>query len=162
MSIRAAVAAVDANQPVVRMASMSDLLDETTADRRFALLVFGVFGGVALVLSVTGLYSALARSVTERTREIGVRSALGASRGEILSMVLRQGLALALAGVSAGIVGAVAVTRLLETLLFGTEPTDPLTYAAAALLFMAVAAMASSVPALRAATIDPAITLRAE
>ena len=161
-SIRAAVSTADTNQPVVRMTSMSALLDETTADRRFALLVFGVFGGVALVLSVTGLYGALARSVNERTREIGVRSALGASRGEIVSMVLRQGLALAVAGVTAGILGAIAVTRLLETLLFDTEPTDPLTYAATALLFMGVAAMASSVPALRAATIDPAITLRAE
>ena len=161
-AIRAAVSAVDGRQPVVRMASMRALLDETTADRRFALLVFGVFGGVALVLSVTGLYGALARSVIERTREIGVRSALGASRSEILAMVLRQGLALALAGVSAGIVGAMVVTRLLEALLFDTEPTDPLTYAAAAILFMAVAAMASTVPALRAATIDPAITLRAE
>ena len=162
LAIRAAVSGVDTNQPVVRMTSMNALLDGTTADRRFALLVFAVFGGVALVLSVTGLYSALARSVTERTREIGVRSALGASRGEILSMILRQGLALALAGVAAGIVAAMTVTRLLETLLFATEPTDPLTYAATAMLFMAIAAMASSVPALRAATIDPAITLRAE
>ena len=161
-SIRAAVWAVDKNQPIVRMASMRALVDQTTADRRFALLVFGVFGAVALLLSVTGLYSALARSVTERTREIGVRSALGASRVEILSMVLRQGLGLAFTGVAAGILGAIAVTHLLETLLFGTEPTDPATYVSVTMLFMAVAALASSIPALRAATIDPAITLRAE
>jgi putative ABC transport system permease protein len=117
---------------------------------------------VALLLAVTGLYTALARSVTERTREIGVRAALGASRAEILSMVLRQGLALAVIGVATGVAGAIAVTRLLETLLFGTTATDPVTYAGAAALFLAVAALASTAPALRAATIDPAITLRAE
>ena len=161
-SIRAAVWSVDPNQPVVRLTTMDALLAAATSDRRFALFVFGVFGAVAVLLSVTGLYSALARSVTERTREIGVRAALGASRSEILSMVLRQGLALAVIGVATGVAGAIAVTRLLETLLFGTTATDPVTYAAAAALFLAVAALASTVPALRAATIDPAITLRAE
>ena len=161
-AIRDAVWSVDGNQPVVRITTMAALMSSTTAERRFALLVFGAFGAVAVLLSVTGLYSALARSVTERTREIGVRAALGATRAEILSMVLRQGLALAVIGVGAGVAGAVAVTRLLETLLFGTTPTDPATYAAAAALFLAVAALASTVPALRAATIDPAITLRAE
>ena len=161
-AIRSAVWSVDKNQPIVRMTPMTSLVRATTAERRFALLVFGVFGGVALVLAVTGLYGALARSVTERTREIGVRAALGASRPEILGLVLKQGLGLAFAGVVAGIAGSIVVTRLLETLLFGTAPTDPFTYAGAALLFMTVAAVASSVPALRAATIDPAITLRAE
>jgi putative ABC transport system permease protein len=161
-AIRGAVWSIDGNQPVVRLVTMPALTAATMADRRFALLVFGVFGGVALLLSVTGLYSALARSVTERTREIGVRAALGASSREILSMVLRQGLRLALAGTMVGVAGAIGVTRWLESLLFGTTPTDPLTYAGAALLFMTVAAIASTLPAVRAATIDPAITLRAE
>jgi putative ABC transport system permease protein len=161
-ALRSAVWSVDKDQPVVRMTALSALVSNATADRRFALFVFGVFGVVALVLAITGLYSALARSVTERTREIGVRAALGASRSGILVMILRQGLALTAVGVVAGIAGALLVTRLLEVLLFGTTPTDPLTYLAAALLFTAVAAMASTVPALRAVAIDPAITLRAE
>ena len=161
-ALRGAIWSVDKDQPIVRMTTLSGLVDNTTADRRFALFVFGVFGGVALVLAITGLYSALARSVTERTREIGVRAALGASRSEILGTILRQGLALTAVGVVAGIAGALLVTRLLEVLLFGTTPTDPLTYVVAALLFTAVAAIASTVPALRAVAIDPAITLRAE
>jgi putative ABC transport system permease protein len=161
-ALRSAVWSVDKDQPIVRMTALSALVDNATADRRFALFVFGVFGGVALLLAVTGLYSALSRSVTERTREIGVRAALGASRSGILVMILRQGLALTAVGVIAGIVGALVVTRLLEVLLFGTTPTDPLTYSAAALLFIGVAAIASTVPALRAVAIDPAITLRAD
>ena len=161
-ALRSAVWSVDKDQPIVRMTGLSDLVDNATADRRFALFVFGVFGVVALVLAITGLYSALARNVTERTREIGVRAALGASRSGILVMILRQGLALTAVGVVAGIAGAVLVTRLLEVLLFGTTPTDLLTYVAAALLFTGVAAIASTIPALRAVAIDPAITLRAE
>ena len=161
-SLRSAVWSVDKDQPIVRMTTLSALVEDSTADRRFALAVFGVFGGVALVLAVTGLYSALARSVSERTREIGVRAALGASRAGILVMILRQGLALTAVGVVTGVAAALVVTRLLEVLLFGTAPTDPLTYAAAAALFIGVAAIASTVPAVRAVAIDPAITLRAE
>jgi predicted lysophospholipase L1 biosynthesis ABC-type transport system permease subunit len=161
-SIRAAVWSIDRNQPIVRQTTMEALLGKAAAGRRFALVVFGVFGGVALVLAITGLYGALARSVLERTREIGVRVALGASRGEIVAMVMRQGLGLTAIGIGLGVAGAAAVTRLLETLLFGTTSLDPATYVSVVALFTMVAALASVVPAARAVSIDPAITLRAE
>ena len=161
-AIRGAVRAVDSGQPVVRQTSMDALLAAATADRRFALTVFSAFGGIALVLAVTGLYGALARSVLERTREIGVRVALGASRGEIVAMVMRQGLGLTAIGIGLGVAGAAAITRLLETLLFGTTSLDPATYVSVVALFTMVAALASVVPAARAVSIDPAITLRAE
>ena len=161
-AIRAAVRAVDPGQPIVRMTSMPTLLSQTTSDRRFALGVFVAFGAIALVLAVTGLYGALARSVTERTREIGVRTALGASRRGIVLMVLRQGLAMTGAGIAIGAGGAVFATRLLETLLFGTTPVDPATYVGVIALFVVVAVVASALPAARAVSIDPAITLRAE
>jgi putative ABC transport system permease protein len=161
-AIRGAVRSVDPGQPVVRLTSMDALLAAVTADRRFALTVFSAFGGIALVLAVTGLYGALARSVLERTREIGVRVALGASRGEIVAMVMRQGLGLTAIGIGLGVGGATTVTRLLETLLFGTTSLDPATYVSVVALFTVVAALASVVPAARAVSIDPAITLRAE
>ena len=161
-ALRGAVQSVERDQPVVRLTTMDALLAGATADRRFALFVFGGFGAVALLLAVTGLYSALARSVTERTREIGVRAALGASRARILALILRQGLGLTAVGVVLGIAGALAVTRLLETMLFGTSAVEPWTYAAVTGLFSLVAAAACLVPAARAAAVDPAITLRAE
>jgi putative ABC transport system permease protein len=161
-AIRGAVRSVDRDQPVVRLTTMDALLAGATADRRFALFVFALFGAVALVLAVTGLYSALARSVTERTREIGVRTALGASRAEILALILRQGLGLTAVGLVLGLAVAVSVTRLLETMLFGTSAVEPWTYAAVTALFSLVAAAACFVPAARAMSIDPAITLRAE
>jgi putative ABC transport system permease protein len=137
-------------------------LSRSTAPRRFALVVFSAFGGIALVLAVTGLYSALARSVVERTREIGVRAALGASPGEIIGMILRQGIAMTAVGVLIGVAGALVATRLIETLLFGTTRLDPVTYAAVIALFGIVASAASCIPAARALRIDPAIALRAE
>lgn len=161
-AIRGAVRSIDAGQPVVRVTEMDALLANSTADRRFALVVFGAFGSIALVLAVTGLYGALSRSVVERTREIGVRAALGASRHEIIAMILRQGIAMTGIGVLIGVAGAAAATRLLETLLFGTTALDPATYAAVIALFAVIAATASVVPAVRAVSIDPAITLRAE
>ena len=161
-AIRGAVRSVDRDQPVVRVTTMDALLAGATADRRFALLVFGVFGAVALVLAVTGLYTTLARSVTERTREIGVRAALGASRAEILALILRQGLGLTAVGLVLGVAGALNATRLLETMLFGTSAVEPWTYAVVTALFLLVAAAACLVPAARAVAVDPAITLRAE
>jgi predicted permease len=161
-AIRGAVRSIDAGQPVVRLTTMDALLAGSTADRRFALVVFGAFGSIALVLAVTGLYGALSRSVVERTREIGVRAALGASRQDIVAMILRQGIAMTGLGILIGVAGAAAATRMLETLLFGTTALDPATYAAVIALFAVIAATASVVPAVIAASIDPAITLRAE
>jgi len=121
-----------------------------------------VFAMVALVLAATGIYGVLSGSVTERMREIGVRAALGASRSDILGLILRQGLTLTAVGIAIGIAGAVAATRALITLLFGVSALDPLTYTAVVMLLVAVSAIACGVPAWRASRVDPSITLRAE
>lgn len=161
-AIRNAIWSVDKDQPIVRVATMDNLLAASEAQRRFALILFEAFGMLALVLAAVGIYGVLSGSVNERTREIGVRSALGASRGSILALVLRQGVALAGIGVMIGLVGAVVASQALVTLLFGISPLDPITYLGVAGLLMGVSVIACWVPAQRAARVDPSITLRAE
>jgi putative ABC transport system permease protein len=161
-AVRAAVWSVDKDQPVVRVATMRDLVEASVTDRRFALIVFEAFGLAALVLAAIGLYGILSVSVTERTREIGVRSALGASSRDILGLVLRQGMVLTGAGVVLGLVLAWAASRSLAALLFELPPLDPLTYGCVIVLLLGVAAVACWGPAWRAARLDPALTLRAE
>jgi ABC-type antimicrobial peptide transport system permease subunit len=160
--VKEAIWAADKDQPIVRVALMSALVAKSEAERRFILILFEAFALVALVLAGIGLYGVLAGSVSERTREIGVRAALGASRGMLLAMVLRQGLALTAVGVAIGLVGAYAATRTLVTLLFGVSRLDPTTYAMVVAIFAAVSALACWVPAWRAARVDPSVTLRAE
>jgi ABC-type antimicrobial peptide transport system permease subunit len=126
------------------------------------MIVFEAFALVALVLSATGIYGVLSGSVTERMREIGVRSALGASRGNILALVVRQGMTLTGLGVLIGLIGAAAATQAIVTLLFGVSRLDPITYLGVIALLAAVSAIASWVPAWRAARVDPSVTLRAE
>ncbi|HEY6390430.1 MAG TPA: FtsX-like permease family protein [Bryobacteraceae bacterium] len=122
--------------------------------------LFGAFAAAALVLAAMGIYGLLAYSVEQRRQEMGIRQALGAGRGDILTLVLRQGMALALAGVAIGLAGAAALTRLLATLLFHVSPTDPAIFAAMAVLFVSVAAMASYLPARRALDVDPLTAMR--
>ena len=141
---------------------MDALLAATAAERRFALILFEAFGLVALVLAATGIYGVLSGSVTERLREIGVRAALGASRGSILALVLRQGMALTAIGIAIGLAGAVAASRALVTLLFGVTRVDPPTYLGVVALLLGVSTIACWLPAWRAARVDPSITLRAE
>jgi ABC-type antimicrobial peptide transport system permease subunit len=141
---------------------MDELLAASAAERRFALTVFESFALAALVLAAAGIYGVLAGSVAERTREIGVRSALGATRGRIVGLVLRQGLRLTGLGVALGAAVAVAAARAIAAMLFGISPLDPLTYLGVAALLAAVSAAACAVPAWRAARVDPAETLRAE
>jgi len=160
--VRRAVGSVDKDQPVMRVATMDDLLASSAAERRFAMVLFTAFALVALVLSAAGIYGVLSGSVAERTREIGVRSALGASRGSILSMVARQGMTLTAIGAVIGLIGAGLASQVIVTLLFGVSRLDPVTYFGVVALLLGVAAIASWVPAWRAARIDPAITLRAE
>jgi ABC-type antimicrobial peptide transport system permease subunit len=124
--------------------------------------LFEAFGVVALVLAAIGIYGVLAGGVAERTREIGVRSALGASRGDILGLIARQGLALTVIGVVLGLAVAGLASDAIATLLFGVSRVDPITYVGVIALLAGVAALASWVPALRASRVDPAITLRAE
>ncbi|PYP42108.1 MAG: permease [Gemmatimonadetes bacterium] len=159
-AIRRAIWSVDKDQPIVRVAMMDDLLAATAAERRFALILFEAFGLAALVLAAAGIYGVLSGSVAERTREIGVRAALGASRKRILALVLGQGLGLAAAGIAIGLLGAAVATRALIAMLFGVSRLDPVTYLAVIGLLAAVSVLACAVPAWRAARVDPARTLR--
>jgi putative ABC transport system permease protein len=161
-AVRRAIWSVDKDQPIVRVVTMDALVARSGAERRFAMVIFTAFAIVALVLAAAGIYGVLAGSVAERTREIGVRAALGASRSSIRGLVLRQGMILALIGAVIGLAGAVAASRALVTLLFGVTNLDPVTYVGVSVLLLAVSAVACWVPAWRAARVDPAITLRAE
>jgi putative ABC transport system permease protein len=161
-AVRSAIWSVDRNQAIARVVTMDGLVARSEADRRFALILFEAFGIVALLLAATGIYGVLSGSVAERTREIGVRAALGASRADILSLVARQGMALTALGTLIGVAGAAVATEALVTMLFGVSRIDPVTYGAVVLLLALVSAGASAIPAWRAARVDPAITLRAE
>ena len=161
-AVKTAIWSVDKDQPIAHVAALETLVASSAPQRRFAFVVFEAFALAALLLAAIGIYGVLSGSVTERTREIGVRSALGASRRDILALVLRQGLALTAAGVGAGVVGAALASGALVTLLFGVSRLDPATYASGVALLGAVSVMACSVPAWRAARVDPAVTLRAE
>ncbi len=160
-AVRRAVWSVDPHQPIVRQSSLDDIVAASVAGRRFALVLFELFGLTALLLAAAGAYGVLAGSVAERTREVGVRLALGATRARILALVAREGLLLAGAGILVGLVGAAVASRALTSLLFGVTRLDPSTYGAVGGMMLAVAAAAAAVPAWRAARIDPARTLRA-
>jgi len=161
-AIQRAIWSVDPEPAIVRVAAMEDLVRVTAAQRRFVLLLFEAFAAAALALAATGIYGVLSGSVAERTREIGVRSALGASRRSILTLVIRQGMALAGIGMAIGLAGAALASQALVTLLFGVSRLDPVTYFGVIALLGAVATFACAIPAWRAARVDPAITLRAE
>ncbi len=161
-AIRSAIWSVDKDQPIVRVATMDNLLTASEAQRRFALMLFAAFALVALVLATTGIYGVLAGNVNERMREIGVRSALGASRTDILTLVIRQGMTLVVIGIGIGLVGAAAASRAVTSLLYGVSHLDPTTYLGVIVLLGGVALGACGVPAWRAARVDPASTLRAE
>jgi predicted permease len=161
-SVERAIWSVDATPPLVRVATMKELLEASEAQRRFALVVFGAFALTAVVLAVVGLYGVVARSVEERKRELGVRAALGASPGRVAVLVIRQGMTLAGAGILLGVLGSAAATRALSSLLFGVSPVDALAFGGTIALLAAVSLLACGVPAVRAARVDPAITLRAD
>jgi ABC-type antimicrobial peptide transport system permease subunit len=161
-AIRHAIWGIDKDQPILRVATMDDRLRVSAADRRFALLLFGTFGVVALVLAAIGTYSLLSGSVTERTREIGVRAALGASRRSILGLVLRQGMTLTGLGIVIGMAGATVASQALVTLLFGISRLDSTTYLGVVALLTGVSAIACGMPAWRAARVPPSLALRSE
>lgn len=161
-AIKNAIWSVDRDQPVVRVATMDSLLAKSEAERHFVLILFEAFGLVALVLAATGIYGVLSGSVTERMREIGVRVAVGATRGDILALVIRQGLMLTAVGIVIGLAGAMAASQALITLLFGVSGLDPATYFGVIVLLTGVSLIACGLPAWRAAQIDPATSLRAE
>jgi predicted permease len=154
--------AVEPNVAVFDVKTMGQRLSESLARRRFAMLALGLFALAALVLAAVGIYGVMSYTVAQRTREIGVRVALGASRRDVLGLVLKRGMLLALVGIGAGLAGALALTRVLSSLLFGVSASDPLTYAAIALLLAAAALLACYVPARRATKVDPMVALRYE
>jgi putative ABC transport system permease protein len=161
-AVQSQVWAIDVNQPVADVYSMDQRMAEGLAQRRFNMLLFGLFAGLALLLASVGIYGVLAYTVTQRMREIGIRIALGASARNVAGLVLRQGLALALAGVAIGAAVAFALTRWMESLIFGVSPTDPVTFSAVSAVLVVIAMLASYVPARRAVRVDPMRSLRVE
>jgi len=159
---RRAVHGIDANLPVERVATMRELVDRSIAGRRSYALLFAVFAGVALALVSVGVYGVMSYSVVRRVQEIGIRMALGARRGEVLKMVVAQGMALAGLGIAVGLGLALAASRLVASLLYGVGATDAATYAAVAALLAALALLACWLPARRATRVDPMVALRAE
>ena len=161
-AIKQAIWSVDKDEPIVRLSTMDERLAASAAERRFALVLFETFGLVALALAAIGIYGVLSGSVTERTREIGVRLALGAQRSNILGLVVRQGMTLTGLGVVIGIAGAIAATRAIITLLFGVSRLDPITYLGVIALLVGVSGIACWIPARRATKVDPMTALRHE
>jgi putative ABC transport system permease protein len=161
-AVRQQVWAIDKELPVGKVSTLREFVSGTLAPRRFNTWLLGGFAALALLLGALGIYSVLAFSVTQRTQEIGVRLALGAQPRDVLALVIRQGMTLALLGVAVGVVAALALTRLLKTLLYGVSANDPLTFALLALLLAGVALLACYLPARRAAKVDPLIALRYE
>jgi predicted permease len=162
VQLREQVQSVDPRLPVFGAKTLDDLLSASLAERRFSMEVVGLFALTALLLAGMGIYGVISYIVSERTREIGIRLALGAQSRNILRMVVRQGLGLALAGAAVGLVGALIVAHLMAGLLYGIRPTDPFTFAGVALLLIAVALLACYIPARRAIRVDPLVALRYE
>jgi putative ABC transport system permease protein len=161
-SVRAAVAALDKDLPVANVKTMDDLMTEAVGPPRFRTTLVAVFAAIGLLLAATGIYGVMAYAVSERTHELGVRLALGATSGDVLRLVFGEAIALAAIGAAVGIAGAIATTRLMAALLFGVAPTDLVTFATLAGLLVATALAASYVPARRAMRVDPMVALRYE
>jgi putative ABC transport system permease protein len=158
--IRRIVQAMDPTLPIVNLRSMTDVFDESLSRPRFLAQLLGVFAGLALLLAAIGTYGILSYSVTERRREIGIHMALGATRRNVLGMVLGQGMRLTIAGLVAGLAAAFVLTRLLQSQLFNVKPSDPMTIASVAAMIAAVALAACYIPASRATRVDPMVVLR--
>jgi putative ABC transport system permease protein len=153
---------VDSQIPVGDIHPMDDLIAVSLAQQRFNMLLLGLFAALAMVLAAVGIYGAMAYAVNQRRHEIGIRTALGAQRRDVLRLVMRDGAKIALFGIASGITGALALTRLMASLLFEVEPTDPATFAGVAILLALVALAACYIPARRATRVDPMVVLRYE
>ena len=154
--------AVDKDQPISNIQTMEHTLSQSVANRSLYLLLLGVFAGIALLMAAAGIYGLVSYTVALRTKETGIRVALGATRGQILALVVRRGMLLTLIGVATGIAGSLILTKLISALLYGITPTDAPTFVGTALLFIAVAFVATYIPARRATKVDPMVALRCE
>jgi putative ABC transport system permease protein len=161
-AIRDAVRQADPEQPIGEMASLSELSDRLTAARRFNTTLLTLFACLALVLALVGIYGVTAYAVTQRSRELGIRMALGAHPGQVVGLLVRENLRRVALGVALGLAGAFGVTRVLKSLLFEVTPSDAVTFTATALLLAAVALAATWWPARRATRVDPVVALRTE
>ena len=161
-TVRRTVWEIDRDQPVSNVRTMEDVLSESIARQRFSMLLLGIFAALALALAAVGLYGLMSYAVAQRTREIGIRMALGAQARDVLRLVVAQGLKLVLVGVVIGLVVAYMLTRLMSSLLFGVSATDPTTFIAISLMLLCVAVLASYIPARRATKVDPLVALRYE
>jgi len=161
-AVRKEIAALDNGVPVYQVATMDQLLSASVASQRFNLFLLVLFAALALGLAAIGIYGVLAFGVSRRTREIGIRLALGAHPRGVLRLVVRQGMQLVAAGILLGIAGALALTRLMASLLYSVSPTDPATFVVVSILLGLVALIACYVPARRAMRVDPMVALRTE
>ena len=161
-AIRREVLSVDPGQPIYNVQTMEAVIVKSVSERRLNMLLLTVFAGVAMMLAMVGIYSVMSYTVTQSTREIGIRMALGARPLDVLRLVVGQGLKWTLLGVGLGLAGALGLTRLMESLLFGVKATDPLTFVLVSALLIAVALLACYWPARRATRVDPMIALRYE
>jgi putative ABC transport system permease protein len=160
--LRREVLAVDKEQPIADVRTMEQIVSESVAPRQFGMLLLSLFACVALLLASIGIYGVISYSVTQRTREIGIRIALGAKGGDVLRMIVGSGMGLALAGVGIGLFTSFALTRVMSSLLFQVSASDPATFLVVAVLLTIVALLACYIPARRAMKIDPIVALRYE
>ena len=160
--VRSALQAVAPTQPLYQVFTMNEVIERSLANRRLTLSLLGIFAAVALVLSAAGLYGVIAYLVAQRTREIGIRMALGAGRRQVLGMVMRQGARLVFGGLALGLVGAFAFSRVLGNMLYGVDARDPVTFAVVATMLGGIALVATLIPARRATRVDPMLAIRSE
>jgi ABC-type antimicrobial peptide transport system permease subunit len=161
-AITGAIREIDDEVPLLNIRTMDDSVSASLSPERFTMLLLGAFAGLALLLAVVGIYSVMSYSVSRRTNEIGIRVALGASRGDVLLLIVRQAMLLALIGSAIGIAGALGLSRLMASQLYGVRPTDPITFVTVSALLMIVSLAASYFPARRAMRVEPMAALRYE